>query len=451
MFKIDELVNILDCKLHKINLDLKKEIKNISTDTRKINSQELFIPLKGQNFDGHDFINKAFEKGALLTLSEKLVDYPALIVEDTKKAYYKIAKYYRDKIDPLIIGITGSVGKTTTKEFIYNVLKNKYNVLKTYKNYNNKIGVAKTLLNLKKDTDILVLEMGIDYYGEMKVLSKMAKPNYVVLTNIGLSHVGNFNSKDEIVKAKFQIFDYASDNCIAIYNGDDPQLNRSINKINFNKFSFGYKNENDIVCKKMVSSGIDGNNIELEYNNLSYYFETLAIGQHISYSILPAVLLGILLNIKEKDIIEGIETYKDTDKRMEVVKTDDFTIIKDCYNASLESTKSALKTLINSKYNKKVAFLGDILELGKYSELVHKEIGNFLKTIKIDKVFLVGSEMKYAYNESKDFLDVNYYKNKDELKKEIDIASLQDNLILLKGSRGMEMEKIIDFLSSQKG
>ena len=446
MFKINELIKILDCKLHKINFNLKKDIKNISTDTRKIKSKELFIPFKGQNFDGHDFINKAFEKGAILTLSEKKVDFPALIVKDTKKAYYKIAKYYRNKIDPLVIGITGSVGKTTTKEFIYNVLKNKYNVLKTYKNFNNKIGVAKTILNLKPNTDILVLEMGIDYLGEMQVLSKMAKPNYVVLTNIGLSHVGNFNSKDEIVKAKFQIFDHASDSCISIYNGDDSQLNKNIKNIGFNKLSFGYKNNNDIICKKLVSKGIDGNNIEVKYNNLNYKFDTLAIGQHIPYSILPAVLLGNLLNIKNESIIQGIETYKDTDKRMEVVKISDFTIIKDCYNASLESTKSALKTLVNSKSEKKIAFLGDILELGKYSKYVHKEIGKFLKHINIDKVFLVGSEMKYAFDEVKDTKNIYYYSKKDMLKDDIKDLLSKDSLILLKGSRGMKMEKIVGIL-----
>ena len=447
--KINAIINLLDCEIKNINIDDNEVINQISTDTRDIEKGSLFLALKGEKFDGHNFIEKAIQNGAKFIISEVQVDYPCITVKDSKEAYLKIAEFYREKINPIVIAVTGSVGKTTTKEFINNVLKNKYNVLTTYKNFNNEIGVSKTILSLKETDEILVIELGMDHPGEMRVLSKIVKPDYVILTNIGLSHVGNFNSKDDIVKAKFEVFEYIKKDGLVIYNGDDETLNKNIYKIENKTLKFGYEKENNIITTSFISKGIYGNKIKVTTPKNIYDFNTTAIGNHLGYSILPAVLMGELLNLNLDEIKNGIESYKYTDKRMALVKVNNFTIINDTYNASLESMKSALDTLEDTPGDlKKIAFLSDILELGNLSKEIHEELGLYLKNKKIDKVVFIGKEVKYSYLKLKEekFTDLRYFSNKEELKKEFKNLVEKDAIILLKGSRGTRMEELIEYL-----
>ena len=447
--KIKEIINLLDCKIKNINIDDNEFINQISTDTRNIEKGSVFLALIGERFDGHDFIEKAIDNGAKFIISEIQVDYPCIIVKNTKEAYLKIAEFYREKINPIVIAVTGSVGKTTTKEFINNALKNKYNVLTTYKNFNNEIGVSKTILSLKETDEILVIELGMDHPGEMRVLSKIVKPDYVVLTNIGLSHVGNFNSKDDIVKAKFEVFEYIKKDGLVIYNGDDNTLNENIHKVENKTLKFGYGKGNDIITTSFTSKGICGTKINVITSKNKYEFNTAAIGNHLGYSILPAVLIGEILNLNLDEIKNGIESYKYSDKRMAIEKINNFTVINDTYNASLESMKSAIDTLEDSPINfKKIAILSDILELGNLSKEIHEELGLYLKNKKIDKVIFVGKEVKYSYLKLKkeNFLNLEYFNNKEELKTEFKGLIEKDAIILLKGSRGTRMEELIEYL-----
>ncbi len=447
--KVKEIINLLDCKIKNINIDDNEVIDQISTDTRNITKGSVFLALIGEKFDGHDFIEKAIDNGAKFIISEIQVDYPCIIVKNTKEAYLKIAEFYREKINPIVIAVTGSVGKTTTKEFISNVLKNKYNVLTTYKNFNNEIGVSKTILSLKETDEVLVIELGMDHAGEMRVLSKIVKPDYVILTNIGLSHVGNFNSKDDIVKAKFEVFEYIKKDGLVIYNGDDETLNKNIHKVENKTFKFGYGKENDIITNSFISKGIYGTKIKVNILEKTYNFNTTAIGNHLGYSILPAVILGELMDINSTEIIKEIESYKYADKRMALVKVNNFTVINDTYNASLESMKSAIDTLEDTPGDlKKIAFLSDILELGNMSKEIHEELGLYLKNKKINKVIFVGKEVKYSYLKLKEekFPDLRYFNNKEELKKEFKELVENDSIILLKGSRGTRMEELIEYL-----
>jgi len=295
----------------------------------------------------------------------------------------------------------------------------------------------------------LVIELGMDHPGEMRVLSKIVKPDYVILTNIGLSHVGNFNSKDDIVKAKFEVFEYIKKDGLVIYNGDDETLNKNIYKIENKTLKFGYEKENNIITTSFISKGIYGNKIKVTTPKNIYDFNTTAIGNHLGYSILPAVLMGELLNLNLDEIKNGIESYKYTDKRMALVKVNNFTIINDTYNASLESMKSALDTLEDTPGDlKKIAFLSDILELGNLSKEIHEELGLYLKNKKIDKVVFIGKEVKYSYLKLKEekFTDLRYFSNKEELKKEFKNLVEKDAIILLKGSRGTRMEELIEYL-----
>lgn len=449
MFKINELIEILDGKLENIKKEDVGTINRISTDTRTIENGSLFVPLKGDNFDGHNYIKTAFENGAILAISEKESKYPILRVKDTKDAYMRIAEYYRMKINPIVIGITGSVGKTTTKEFISSVLEEKLNVKKTYKNLNNEIGVAKTILELKPEDEVLVIELGMNHFGEMHNLSKMVRADYVVLTNIGLSHVGNFNSKDEIVDAKFEIFDFFKENGKIIYNGDDESFIKNIGKIKHESYNFGFNEDNKIICLKNDSKGIKGNNIVIETLKNKYEFNTKASGYHLGFSVMPAIILGEILEIDTEFIIKGIEKYESTDKRMEILNKKDLIIINDTYNASLMSMKSALNTLEESECSgKKVAFLADILETGTLSQEIHEELGVFTSSKKIDTIIFTGKDVKYSYEKAKEkgFENLYYFEKKEDFKDTITKFLEKDSIILLKGSRGMKMEEIIDYI-----
>jgi UDP-N-acetylmuramoyl-tripeptide--D-alanyl-D-alanine ligase len=446
--KVSEIIKLLNCEIKNINMN-DIVIESISTDTRKIKENSLFIALRGESFDGHEFIDKAFEKGCLVTVTEEEVNYPCLIVNDTKKAYLKIAEYYREKINPIVIAIIGSVGKTITKELISIVLKNKYQVITTFKNHNNEIGVAQTIFKLEKKHEILVIELGMDHKGEMTKLSEIVKPDYVVLTNIGISHIGNFNSKEEILNAKFEIFDYFKENGLIIFNGDDEILSENVKKINKRNISFGYSDINDIITTKFVSNGIYGTEITVKSINNIYNIKTKAIGNHLGYSVLPAIILGEVLKLTQEEIVCGIKSYESSEKRMALVKIDGMEIINDTYNASLESMKSALNTLEDSKTELiKIAILSDILELGNMSKDIHEKLAKFISEKKINKVIFVGKEVKYSYLKLNEynFDECYYFEDKDDLRKNIDNLIEPDSIILLKGSRGTKMEDVLEYL-----
>ena len=445
---LKELKNILDGKVMNIKADDLAFI-DVSTDTRTIKEASLFIPLIGENFDGHDFIDKAFEKGATLTLSEKEVDWPCFIVKDSKEAYKKIAAYYKEKINPITIAITGSVGKTTTKEITREVLKNKYNVHTTYKNFNNEIGVAKTILQMDSDHEVLVIELGMNHFGEMHELSRMVQPNFIVLTNIGMSHIGNFNSLDDIAKAKFEIFDFCKDNCIGIINGDDLVINERIKHMPYEVKTYGYDKGLDGQVSYFESKGILGTTIEVKTIKEQYMINTEAIGEHLGYSILPSILLGEILDLSKENIIKGIEAFTSTDQRMELMSIGEMTIINDAYNASLESIKSAINTLEDTiTLKKRIAFIGDVLELGFLAVSTHERIGRFIREKQIDEVIFIGNLMQSAFNEAKDndFNDCFYYPNKWQLKNNLEKHLTDDAIILIKGSRGTKMEEVIDYI-----
>ena len=325
----------------------------------------------------------------------------------------------------------------------------KYNVHTTYKNFNNEIGVAQTILELNQDHEVLVIELGMDHFGEMHELSHMVQPDYVVLTNIGMSHVGNFDSLDDIAKAKFEIFDFCKNDCTAIINGDDLVINEKINALPYEIKSDGYEKGLDGQVVAFESKGIYGTTINLKTKKDNYYIETEAIGEHLGYSVLPSVLLGEILEVSKENIIKGISNFKSTDQRMELIILDEMTIINDAYNASIESIKSAVNTLEDTNtYKKRIAFLGDILELGFLAVSTHERIGRFIREKHIDEVIFIGNLMQNAYNEAKenDCNDVFYYPNKWQLKNNLKNHLTDDAIILVKGSRGTKMEEVIDYI-----
>lgn len=447
---IKEIIKAVDGILISENKDIENVfISNISTDTRNISNGQLFIPIKGDNFDGHEFINSAFEKGALCVLTEKDIstDKLAIKVKDTRKALGDLAMYYRSLFDIPVVAITGSAGKTTTKDMIFSVLKEKYNVLKTEGNFNNDIGLPLTVFKLDDSYDVAVFEMGMSHFNEIHYLSKIAKPDIAVITNIGVSHIENLGSRDGILKAKCEIFDYLSQDGIKILNGNDDKLIKL--KENQKKTCFyGYNStQNDVFADEIAVKGISGISCQIHTPKSFFYVDIPQPGMHMVSNALAAASVGYYLNLTNYEIKNGIENFKPTKMRMDIIKTDKYTIINDVYNANPNSVKAGID-VISSALGRKVCVLGDMLELGKFAKSLHREIGEYAAEKGIDVIICIGEISKNmyegAFNIINKYQQVFYFKNQDEFLENVFNIIKSEDTILVKASRGMKFEKTIE-------
>ena len=440
------------------------ECENFSKDTRQIQENDTYIGIKGENFDGNAFWKEALEKGAKCVIVENIdfskenlenfKDKIIIKVKDTFDALYKIATHKRDINNIPVVAITGSVGKTSTKDMVASVVSQKYKTLKTIGNNNNNIGLPFTILRLK-DEEVMVLEMGMNHFEEISLLSKIAKPNICVITNIGTSHIGNLGSRENILKAKLEILD-GTDNPIIIINNDNDLLHKWYmdNKDSKNIISFGIENESDIMPKKLELHH-DGSEYDCNINGEDVKVKVPIAGEHFVLNALCATSVGIALNIEPNKILKGIENVELTKKRMEVIEKNGITIINDAYNASLESIRASLKYLLTFENRRKIAILGDILEVGEYDEELHRKVGTEVVKQKIDILVCYGKSAKYivdqAKNEGMNEQNIYYFDDKTKilelLKKEIK----QGDVLLFKASNGMKFfdlaTEIQNFLS----
>jgi UDP-N-acetylmuramoyl-tripeptide--D-alanyl-D-alanine ligase len=428
------------------NAKLGSKIKNVSCDTRKMMSGDIFFALKGIN-DGHDYIDDAIKKKASAIIVEKdiIVDtiIPIIKVSNTYESLMDLAKTYLEKYPVFTIAITGSVGKTTTKDLISAILSTKYNVLKSNGNQNNHIGLPLTMSKLNSKYDFLVTELGMNHQGEIKRLSKLCKPRIAVITNIGTSHIGLLGSRKNIYKAKMEITE-GIDNGILIVNGDDDYLKKIKGKKNYDVYKVGQGLRNhlypyDINCTK------DNTSFKVYIDDKEYLITLQVPGRHLINNVLMAIMIGITFEIDMDKIIDVISNFNTSSGRLNVINVGDITIIDDCYNASYESIKGAIESL-ELYEGFKIAILADILELGKYSDSIHKKIATILKNKDI-QVLLVGNATKiihYNLEGSKHFLNnerlINYLEKQD----------LSNKTILIKGSRRMHLEEIRDYLINKK-
>ena len=427
----DVLLNIIDGSY--LNKGTKRKINDIKIDSRKINKNDAFIALKGSNFDGHDYIKDAIKRKASVIVVDKKIDIktnvPIILVEDTYESLMKIGTFFRSKYDIPVIGITGSCGKTTTKELIYTILSKKYKVLKNEKNYNNHIGIPLTLTKLNNTYNICVLEMGMNHFGEISKLSNVVKPTIGIITNIGTSHIGNLGSKKNILKAKMEILDGMNDGLLIINNE-----NKLLKKIKYS---------NIIRCGKELKpyciSVNDKVSFELVINNEVHKFEYNSINKDLIMDFVLAIQIGLLFDIDIADIKEILRNYSMPENRMNIINKGTTKIINDCYNSSLESVKASLNSIKNDK--NKIIILGDILELGDYTIKIHKEIGKLLTKIKDKQVLLVGENVKYIKNKN-----YKYFDNNNELINYIKKINLSNTTILIKGSRKMHLEEITEYI-----
>lgn len=429
-------------------VDLSIDIENFVTDSRNLNKGDFYVPIVGEKFDGHDFITEAFSKGAIGCFSTKEVDIPEgvflLKVDDTLKAYQDVARAYRDSTKVPLVAITGSVGKTTTKDMIAAVLGEHYNVLKTEGNLNNFIGLPRTLLNYKSQ-EIIVLEMGMNHFNEISVLSNIARPDIAVLTNIGHSHIGNLGSRENILKAKLEIVEGMNENGVVIANNDDLYLKTIKDKLKQKIVTYGIKNKSDYMAYDVVMTD-DGTAFKIKDNGNVYTVKINLPGEHLVYNALAAWAVGKLNNVSSEEIVRGIENFKLSKLRMDIREVNNIKIINDTYNANPESMRAALSTLSKMNGERKIAVLADMLELGEMSKDIHFELGKFINDLGIDDVFIYGEEAKFIAKGAIDSgkKDVKIFNNKQELINELKQFLQAKDVVLVKGSRGMKMDEVVN-------
>lgn len=432
--------------------------ENFSKDTRQINSGDIYLGIKGEKFNGSIFYKDAFANGAkgcilqdvkinedeINTYKDKFI----IIVENVVKALQQIAKYKRSLYNIPVIGVTGSVGKTSTKDVIASVMSTKYKVLKTEGNYNNEIGLPLTILKLK-DHNAMVLEMGMSALGEISLLTKIAKPTTAVITIIGSSHIGELGSRENILKAKLEILEGLDDKGSLIINNDNDLLNlwNKDNKDNHKHITYGIENES-ILHAKNIHILENESSFEISVDNKSYEVKVPVSGKHFVYNALAAIAVGLENNIDIQDIIKGISNFSLTKRRMEIIKNNrNITIINDCYNASYESIKAALEYLNSLTAKRKIAVLGDVLELGKFSEEMHKKIGEEVINNEIDILITVGKESITIANTVKNKdpkIQVYSFNNNVEAINLLKERMKENDTILIKASNGMHFEEIVE-------
>ena len=412
----------------------------VVTDSRKIKNNCIFFSLKGENFNGNEFANSAVEKGAMLAVvdekkfSQNKENY--ILVENCLETLQNLANFHRKKLNTKIIGITGSNGKTTTKELINSVLKTHFITYCTKGNLNNHIGVPLSLLEISKNTEVAIIEMGANHIGEIKLLSEIVEPDYGYITNFGKAHLEGFGSEEGVIKGKTELYKFLfKRNGFIFYNSDDKKQKYLLSDYK-NKFGFGIKSSDLNYTIKSENP-----TIILEVNN--NIIESTLFGNYNIQNIISAVTVGMYLKIPIEKISNGISNYISSNNRSQIVEINSNKIILDAYNANPSSMLLAIKSFEKSKLQNKVLILGDMFELGQYENKFHQEIIDYCENLNINRVFLVGKIFSKTIHSRKFLSSANYI----ELSKRKEFKEIKNSNLLIKGSRGIQLEKLLEFIS----
>ena len=433
----------------------KNEIcENFSKNTKEIHNGDVYIGFKGEKFDGGKFYEDALLQGAKGCIINKIngldikhIDGKFVIqVDDTIEAVAEIAKLKRSKYNIPVIAITGSVGKTSTKDIIYSVVSQKYNTLKTQGNMNNHIGMPMTILGLKNH-EALVVEMGMNHLGELSKLTKIAKPTIAVITNVGTAHIGNLGSRENILKAKLEILEGLADDGYAVINNDNDLLHKwQGEEKKFKVITYGINNESVNMAKNIK---YNDSSSEYELYPEKNKIEVPIGGEAFVYNSLAAISVGKLLNISINQIVEGIKKFELSKMRLDIQKTEQgYTIINDCYNANYDSMKSSIEYLKAIEGKRKIAVLGDMLELGEFSKELHEKVGKVVAENNIDILITVGNESKHIASIAKKNGIERVYtfeNNKDAIDKLKKVLAV-DDVVLIKASNSMNFKEIVNSL-----
>ena len=426
-------------------------IDRVSLDTRTLEPGSLFIPLRGERFDGHDFLHQAAKKGARAALVDREGEYhfpsvTVIKVKDTLEAFHSLALWYRNRFDADFVAVTGSTGKTTTKNIIAEVLRSKYNVLKTEGNFNNQVGLPATIMRLDESHRAAVVEMGMSGYGEIRALMRIVRPKVSVVTNIGMSHIERLGSREGILRAKMEIFEGMDQNPAAVVNADDPLLCQGVKGLKAAAVYYGV-DAGDYRASDIRSRGEEGTSYTLLAEGKSFEVSLPLPGRHNVYNSLAAIAVGRIFDIGFPDIIKAMEGLKGEKMRLSIQSSPEgVKVINDAYNASPDSMKSALEVLRDAKGDRKIAVLSDMLEMGDFAEEGHALVGTYAVDSGVDILITVGDFSRYIARRAKergmDLSCVYHFESKREAAQLLDGLLKKGDVVLLKGSRGMRMEEL---------
>lgn len=427
------------------------KIKGVSIDSRTIKKDNLYIPIIGEKFDGRIFIKECQDLGASAFIIDKdykilkSINIPYIRVDDTKKALRNLAKSYRDELDIKIIAITGSNGKTTCKNLIHSVLSEKYKVQKTHGNLNNDIGLPRTILEFSEDTEIGVVEMGTEDFGEISVLTNIARPDMAMITNIGDAHLLKLKSREGIAKAKLEILEGLKDDGIFLYNGDDKILKKILPSYNIKQKTINFGQEDGVDFK------VEAKEHSNTYTNFSYKNEEYSVpllGSHQVYNGALAILIGKLFDISYEEINRGLAKASNNANRNELIERNGFDILDDAYKSNPQSLKQGLELAgFLDGYLNKIVVLGDMLELGEDELELHYKAGLDINPKKIKYCLFFGPLAREMHRASlKNFPENRsfYFERKDDLIDKLKLLITRSSLVFVKGSRGVHMEEVIE-------
>ncbi|HZJ78714.1 MAG TPA: UDP-N-acetylmuramoyl-tripeptide--D-alanyl-D-alanine ligase [Clostridia bacterium] len=435
------------------NINFDGVISDISTDTRTMKEGNLFVALEGENFDGHTFIRQAIDMGAAAVLSHKDLYIPRVIrVQDTRKALLRLATYYRSLFNIPVVGITGSVGKTTVKELTHAILSQKYQTHKNEGNLNNEIGMSQSIFKLEEHHQAAVFEMGMSDLGEISELSKAAKPTLGIINNVGISHIQNLGSRENILKAKLEILNGMGNDSPLILNGDNYYLYNA--KIRENPtFYFGIDNKFCRFKAYDIEENESGSRFILDYGCGEQKIFMPAIGKHNIYNVLSAFAAGYLLGVEPDAAAEAIAQYEPSGMRQRVRKEKNIVFIEDCYNANPDSLRAAISTLVQFKAKRRIAVIGDMLELGELSNQAHADAGLYAANAGVDVLFTYGEKAKIAAKTAKSggVKTLHSFDDKEELAKELASLLCEGDAVVFKASRSMKLEEVIKSVYKELG
>lgn len=431
--------------------DLDREITEVVTDSRQAKEGCLFVAIKGERVDAHRFIPQVFEQKAACVLSEQEQDAPKgpyILVDSTLQAVKDLAEFYRQQLNVKVIGITGSVGKTSTKEMIASVLSEKYRVLKTLGNFNNELGLPLTIFRLREEHQVAVLEMGISDFGEMRRLSKIARPDICVITNIGQCHLEFLKDRDGVLQAKSEIFDFMAEDGRVVLNGDDDKLATIQEVKGKTPIFFGVGNRGQIYADQIETKGLKGISCQIHMGKETFSVQIPIPGRHMVWNALAGAAVGQLLGMTAGEIAAGIKKLEALNGRFHIIERKDLLIIDDCYNANPVSMKASLDVLKEAEH-RKVAILGDMFELGEDTAALHAGVGSHAAANEIDLLICVGEASKHmaeAAFETGGCQEVLQVPTLEALLEVLPKLIQKDDTVLVKASHGMHFDQVVERL-----
>lgn len=430
-----------------------KKFNKLSTDTRKIENNNIFLALKGENFNGNKYVKEAFNKGASIAIVDEVlfdseeVNGVVIKVKDTKRALLNIAKGYREKLGIKVVGITGSTGKTSTKDLVSAFLSGKYKVFKTKGNFNNEIGLPLMVLELNSSIDVAVLEMGMSDFNEIHNLSECANPDIAMITNIGVSHIENLKTRENILKAKMEITDFFNKDNILILNNEDDML-QTVNSNMYEIVKIGYNQGCDYFAEN-IKLGKETTSFDFNYNGEKHTITLPMVGAHNVLNALLGIAASYKLGLTVREIKKGLKNLEATSMRLEFIESEKgVEIINDCYNASPDSMKAALDVLKSREGKRKIAILGTMRELGDEASRSHKEVGKYAKD-RVDLLMVCGEhidDFKEGFEKDK----IKLYNTKVSLINDLNSIIKPEDVVLVKASRGEKFEEIVEELKNIK-